>query len=372
MPSVSDQTDQSLLDDFVRHGLESAFAELARRHQAMAFAAAYRICGERGEAQDILQQALLVLARRAGDLGDVRCLSAWLHRVVILEAKKARRTAANRRRRETMAYQINELSSSGQAFSQKIAPELDQSLNAMREKDREVLTLHYLEGQTFQAIARSLGGTAEAWQKRSVRALQKLADKLRSRGVAVSTVALGAFFISARAEAGVSASFLETLTRHALEVSAKDAVVTLGKTAILLSMKTGIAVSLASGVLLAYGWGVVTDHIPNKPWDAGTQARVEESSGEERVMRDPRDRGFTLEMVKLAVDEYERATKSDPLAESRLRSLMFSKFCWPPRIIRNSNRQQRRYSAGGRNSMRLRRWFARKKRAIFPIKQGGR
>lgn len=324
MPSVSDKTDQFLLDDFVRHGLESAFAELARRHQAMAFAAAYRICGDRGEAQDILQQALIVLARRAGELGEVRCLSAWLHRVVILEAKKARRKTANRRRRETMAYQNDELSSSAeQAFSRKIAPELDQSLNAMSEKDREVLTLHYLEGQTFQTIARILGGTSEAWQKRSVRALQKLAGKLRSRGVTVSTVALGAFFISARAEAGVTTSFVETITRHALEVTARDAAAALGKTAILLSMKTGIAISLASGVLLAYGWGVVSDHTPYKPWTIGTQTRAQESSSAERVLRDKRDRGFTLEMVKLAVGEYEGATKADPLAESRLRSLMF-------------------------------------------------
>src|SRR6478735_5586941 len=85
--------------------------------------------------------------------------------------------------------------------------------------------------------------------------------------------------------------FLETVTRHAIEVSARDAAVTLGKTAILLSMKTGIAVSLASGVLLAYGWGVVTDHIPSTPWGAGTQTRIQENPGDERVLRDQRDRG---------------------------------------------------------------------------------
>lgn len=312
-----------MLDDFVRHGQESAFAELARRHQAMAFAAAYRICGDRGEAQDILQQALIVLARRAGELGEVRCLSAWLHRVVILEAKKARRKSANRRRRETMAYQISELSSDEQGVSRAIAPELDESLNAMGHKDREVLTLHYLEGQTFQSIARSLGGTAEAWQKRSTRALQKLADKLRSRGVTVSAVALGAFFVSARADAGVTTSFLETLTRHALDEGARNAAGTLGKTAILLTMKTGIAISLTSGVLLAYGWGVVSRESSFKSVAAGTEARAPAKQDTNLEPRDKRDRGFTLEMVAQAVSEYDGADKPGPLAESRLRSLMF-------------------------------------------------
>lgn len=323
MPNASEKTDQSLLDDFVRCGDEPAFAELTRRHQAMAFAAAHRICGDRGEAQDILQQALIVLARRAGELGEVRCLSAWLHRVVILEATKARRKSTNRRARETMAYQMDERSQEEQDFSEKIAPELDLSLNAMGEKDREVLTLHYLEGHTFKSIEQRLGGTAEAWQKRSVRALEKLADKLRSRGVTVSAVALGAYFVSARADAGVTASFLETITRRALDEGAKQTAGTLGKTAILLTMKTGIAISLTSGVLLAYGWGIVARENPITPAMDRAKAVTDAGSETEPALRNKRDRGFTLELVKQAVAEYDGAEKPDALTESRLRSLMF-------------------------------------------------
>lgn len=323
MPNASEKSDRSLLDDFVRRGDESAFTELTRRHQAMAFAAAYRICGDRAEAQDILQQALIVLARRAGELGEVRCLNAWLHRVVILEATKARRKSHHRRVRETMAYQMKELSQVELDLSRKIAPELDLSLNAMGEKDREVLTLHYLEGHTFKSIEQRLGGTAEAWQKRSVRALEKLADKLRSRGVTVSAVALGAYFVSARAEAGVTASFLESVTRRALDEGAKSAAGTLGKTAILLTMKTGIAISLTSGVLFAYGWGIVTRENPVGPATAGAETRPQPGSETELSLRDKRDRGFTLELVRQAVSEYDGAEKPDPLAESRLRALMF-------------------------------------------------
>lgn len=323
MPNASEKSDRSLLDDFVRRGDESAFVELTRRHQAMAFAAAYRICGDRAEAQDILQQALIVLARRAGELGEVRCLSAWLHRVVILEAKKARRKSHHRKVRETMVYQMKELSQEELDLSRKIAPELDLSLNAMGEKDREVLTLHYLEGHTFKSIEQRLGGSAEAWQKRSVRALEKLADKLRSRGVTVSAVALGAYCVSARAEAGVTASFLESVTRRALDEGAKSAAGTLGKAAILLTMKTGIAISLTSGVLLAYGWGIVTRENPVTSATAGADARTEAGSEMELTLRNKRERGFTLELVRQAVSEYDGAEKPDPLAESRLRALMF-------------------------------------------------
>lgn len=323
MLEASEKTDQSLLDEFVRQGSDSAFAELARRHQGMAFAAAYRICGDPDEARDILQQALIVLARRAGTLGEVRCLGAWLHRVVVLEAGKVRRGSISRRRRETMAYQMNESSREAADFSHVIAPELDRSLDAMSERDREVLTLHYLEGHTFKAIEQRLGGTAEAWQKRSVRALQKLADKLRSRGVAVSAVALGVFLTGTRAEAGVTGSFLETVTRRAIDHGAGKAAGISGKAAILLTMKTGIAISLASGVLLAYGWGTVSRPAVSKPLTGGEEMGEMPGGEAQSALRTARDRGFTLEMVKQAVGEYDAAAKEDPLVESRLRSLMF-------------------------------------------------
>lgn len=323
MPDASEKTDQALLDDFVRHGLDCAFAELVRRHQGMAFAAAYRICGDSGEAQDILQQALIVLARRAGALGEMRCLSAWLHRVVVLEATKARRKSNRRRLRETMAYRMNESSQEVPDFSEKIAPELDRSLNAMAEKDREVLTLHYLEGHTFKTIQQRLGGTTDGWQKRSVRALQKLADQLRRRGVTVSVVVLGAFLTGTRADAGVTASLLETVTRRAIEQGTREAAGISAKAAILLTMKTGIAISLTSGVLLAYGWGVVVRPTIWKPATSGTEIPARSGSEMEFAKKVRPDRGFTMEMVKQAVGEYDGATKQDPLVESRLRSLMF-------------------------------------------------
>ena len=323
MGNISDKTDQGLLQDFSQYGQEADFAELVRRHHASAFAAAYRICGDRTEAQDILQQALIVLARRAGELTRVTCLSAWLHRVVILEARKAQRKSYNRRKRETMAYQIQESSTIGPDALPPIFPEMDMTLNAMSEKDRVVITLHYLENQTFKSIAARLGGNAEAWQKRSIRALQKLADQLKRRGMAVSAVALGAYLTSTRMEAGISPAFLETITRHALEAGSRNAVATAGKAALLLTMKTGIAISLTSGIILAYGWNVA-EHVPALfPWTDSSSIASPISPNDAIGIRGNRQQGFTMEMVKTAIAEYDGAEKPEALSESRLRSLMF-------------------------------------------------
>ncbi|RYD34035.1 MAG: sigma-70 family RNA polymerase sigma factor, partial [Verrucomicrobiaceae bacterium] len=273
MPADDEIPDNTLLDRFVRHGDESAFAALVRRHHGMAFATALRICGDRAEAQDVLQQALIVLARRAGELGDVRSLGAWLHRVVVLEAGKSRQKTHKRRLRETMAYQIDAMAREAEEAAAKILPELDRSLDALPAKDREVLTLHYLQGHTFKSIQQLLGGTAEGWQKRSVRALEKLSARLRGRGVTVSAVTLGAVLAGSRAEAGVTSTFLESATRRALDQGLVKTTGLSAKLALLLTMKTGIAISLTSGVILAYGWSATARSLRAPHDEPGASAR---------------------------------------------------------------------------------------------------
>ncbi len=189
------------------------------------------------------------------------------------------------------------------------------------KSDQALLTLHYLEGHTFKSIEQRLGGTAEAWQKRCVRALQKLADKLKRRGVTVSAVALGAFLASSRAGAGITGSLLEAFTRQAIGQAARDASGTLGRTAILLTMKKGIAISLTSGVLLAYGWGTLQLPASFQPMAEGPVAKTRLLS--DPAVREKRDRGFSMELVRQAVAEFDGMAKIDPLIERRLRSLMF-------------------------------------------------
>ena len=221
-----------------------------------------------------------------------------------------------------MAYQSHAMAAEvDEGFSENVAPHLDRSLDALAEKDREVITLHYLEGLPFKEISEQMGGTAGSWQKRSVRALEKLAGRLKSRGVTVTAMSLGAFFASARAEAGVTTHALETMTRLALEGGSTGTLV-LGEAALILSMKTGIAISLTSGVFLAYGWGTVSHRISTTTAATKTAVSrgISDASSERRAKR---DRGFTVAMVKMAVSEYDGAQETDPLAESRLRSLMF-------------------------------------------------
>ncbi len=325
MAEVGERSDQELLGEFARNRHEAAFAELVRRHQAMAYAAAFRICGEHAEAQDVLQQVLITLARKAPALGEVRCLGSWIHRVVVREAVRTRRKTNHRSRREAMASEIESMSGEGRDAGAAILPLLDESLDSLRESDRQVLTLHYLEGWTFAAIARQMGGSSDAWQKRSIRALQKLADGLRRRGVPVSVAVLGAVMAGTRAEAGVAAVVLRPLVRAALDSGGVVPAGSFGKLAILMSMKTGITLCFIGGAAIACGWEILATKSAATAGTTGVAARqaaggLEAPVAERRSARGP---AFSLELVRQVMEEFDRGGGRELRLESHLRSLMF-------------------------------------------------
>ena len=64
-------------------GDPEAFAELVRRHRDRLWAVAVRTLGDREEAADALQEALVSAYRRAGSFRGEAAVTTWLHRIVV-------------------------------------------------------------------------------------------------------------------------------------------------------------------------------------------------------------------------------------------------------------------------------------------------
>jgi RNA polymerase sigma-70 factor, ECF subfamily len=64
-------------------GDRNAFAELVRRHRDRLWAVAIRTLGDREEAADALQDALLSAYRAAGRFRGDAAVTTWLHRIVV-------------------------------------------------------------------------------------------------------------------------------------------------------------------------------------------------------------------------------------------------------------------------------------------------
>ena len=66
-----------------RRGDPAAFEELVARTQHRVYALAYRLVGDRGEAEDVAQEAYLRVFRSLGGFRQESRFETWLHRIVV-------------------------------------------------------------------------------------------------------------------------------------------------------------------------------------------------------------------------------------------------------------------------------------------------
>ncbi|MHB1423196.1 MAG: sigma-70 family RNA polymerase sigma factor [Gemmataceae bacterium] len=185
---LEELSDAVLLERFVRQRDESAFAALTARHGAMVLRSCRRILGDAHDAEDAFQATFLILARKAHTLRKPAALPGFLHSVARRVALKSRSQAANRGE----AMPINEKSSTTscdpltQLTARELLEILDEEIARLPSAQRSAVILCCLEGQTREEAARILGCTQGSLKGRLERGRQRLQERLRRRGVALS------------------------------------------------------------------------------------------------------------------------------------------------------------------------------------------
>lgn len=212
-------SDAELLAAFAASGDDPAFAELVRRHLPLVLAVTRRRLGGSGLAEDAAQQVFIALSRRVRQLKGIPCLPAWLQRAAVLESTRLARGESRHRLRNQQAGHPQGESGGGTQEGK-----LDSALASLPERDRQVLLLHHFEKLAYDQVARRLGISAEAAQRRGHRALEKLRALFLRQGVSRDEAAcvlwLGAGL--APAGTGIPKGFVEKTA--ALKKSASFAV----------------------------------------------------------------------------------------------------------------------------------------------------
>src|SRR6185295_12611101 len=135
------------LQRFTRHGEQSAFEDVVRRHLDLVYGTALRKLEDPGAAQEVAQNVFTALARKAWRFAPDDSLPAWLHKTALLESKSWLRGELRRRRREETAAELGTTMNTPneQPAFNSLVPLLDEALLSLRERDRTALLLRYYE-----------------------------------------------------------------------------------------------------------------------------------------------------------------------------------------------------------------------------------
>lgn len=278
--------DRDLLRRYVSTRDHAAFAELVRRHGPVVLAACLRGTFRREDAEDSFQAVFLILARRAGAVGQPELLGSWLYRVAVRVARDARRAAARRRVREVQGVDVPEPVSPPTTTLHDFGPVLDEELEALPALYRNAVVLCDLRCVSRADAAAQLGIPLGTLASRLNGARKKLAARLVRRGV---TLSVGAVLVEARAVAlpeGLLSKTCEVVAVWSAGGALPQSVVKLVQGGVYMKgvmLGGALALSLVAGIVVA-GSPEKPAPVPNTPPVPG------EVAGEEAQPPGPKGR----------------------------------------------------------------------------------
>jgi RNA polymerase sigma factor (sigma-70 family) len=236
--SLSDQSDQQLVERFLSERDPAVFEAIVRRHGLMVYRVCARLLRQDQDAEDAFQATFLVLGQNLRSVRKRVSLASWLHGVARRVALKARARAACIDRREPRASPCP-TSSLDDLTWRELRSVLDDELLRLPEKWRLPLILCYFEGRTQHEAARQLGWGKNTLRRRLEEAREALGRRLARRGFGPSLLPAALFVdgISPTPPAGLLAATAETAA-HAATSPAGAAVAVAAE---VLSLARGVA-----------------------------------------------------------------------------------------------------------------------------------
>lgn len=325
LPASAAPEDAELLAAWNAHGRRGDFEELVRRHLGLVQGTARRQLGD-DLAEDTVQTVFAIFARKAPRLAGVRSLTAWLHRVTVLQCRSAIRRRQRERRHQLAAMQ-HALFHEGRDPLADILPHLDDALTALPDADRTLLLMRYSDGLTFAGAAQRTGRSEAALRQQAGRALEKLSTLLRRRGVTVPAAAMSAGLGATLGGQGHTNAAAAVAGRalHGAGVVSRSALwaATLSTMTTTQSILTGAAIAalLAAGPVAWRAWQInearqvhATAASPTKPAPPATTAAAIPHSiaapaakpGPQSAMEELQD--ALMEEIEATAEEWARQT----------------------------------------------------------------
>jgi RNA polymerase sigma-70 factor (ECF subfamily) len=154
---------------------EAAFSAFYARHARALWAYVYRVTSHASDADDIVQEAFMRLLRAGPDSEDAEQRRRFLYRV-------ASNLIVDRWRRKTRDEQAPG-EASGPTAPLEPDRDVQRTFAELSARDRALLWLAYVEGESHEEIAASLGVGKRSIKVLLFRARRRLRDLLHARGL---------------------------------------------------------------------------------------------------------------------------------------------------------------------------------------------
>jgi RNA polymerase sigma factor (sigma-70 family) len=170
-----------------------AFAGLVRQFGPLVLGVCRRVLGPSPDADDAFQAVFVALARQAYSFRDPRALPAWLHRVALRTARKARARCPAPPSDALHGPGVAEPTGAADPLAavawKDVRRVLDEELDALPERLRAPVVLCWLDGLTQDEAAGRLGVSLNTLKRRLVAGRDLLRVRLARRGLAPVVIA---------------------------------------------------------------------------------------------------------------------------------------------------------------------------------------
>ncbi|MFV0419800.1 MAG: RNA polymerase sigma factor [Dysgonomonas sp.] len=175
--------DERLQINKVLKGDTSAFGYFVDTYQDMAITIAYRVCGNRQDAEDIVQNAFVKAFHNIHTFRSDSKFSTWFYRIVYNTAITETRTSVyNTEFVDYKATEVNDSYSDFDTMGMVEEKERQEIVNQVMEKmpkdESILLTLYYLEDNSVKDIVSITGLTESNVKVKLHRARKRFADTI--------------------------------------------------------------------------------------------------------------------------------------------------------------------------------------------------
>jgi RNA polymerase sigma-70 factor (ECF subfamily) len=221
-------SDERLLAN-ARQGDKQALEALLERHQPQVYRFGLKMCRDPEDAQDVLQDTLLAMARGVRDFRGASSISTWLYTIArsfcIKKRRRSKFAPAQQRSLESdAAVEAGRLAGGDDPAEtlagKEVEQALEQAITALEPMYREVLLLRDVEGLTAPEVAEIVGTSVQAVKSRLHRARLSVRERVAPLlGVAAAEPASGAcpdvlLAFSQHLEDEISAAQCAEMERH--------------------------------------------------------------------------------------------------------------------------------------------------------------